>query len=169
MAVSDVYDITTHWTQINVLKTTQDWSGWAMLLKICVSEHENMMHHVLLRCWSICSAPWNKHANTSKSLHGRDLGGKWRPLSVTLGNCHPQRKKRATSYQGCAAILKAATGLPEEIFKAGQLVARQVDDDGIFVRLSLKEMWSSGQQNSFVSSQWAGVCVQRHICLQLLL
>lgn len=61
--------------QINVLKTTQDESRWAMLLKICVSEHENMMHHLLLRSCSSCSSPWNKHANTSKSLRAEDLGG----------------------------------------------------------------------------------------------
>lgn len=39
--------------------------------------------------------------------------------TVTLGE-----QKRVTSSQGCAVILQAATGLPEEIFKAGQLVAR---------------------------------------------
>lgn len=59
--------------------------------------------------------------------------------------------------------------LPEEIFKAGQLVARQMDDDGLFVRLSLKEMRSSGQQNGSVGSEGARVSEERDIGLQLLL
>lgn len=67
-------------------------------------EHENMMHHLLLRSCSICSAPRNKHANTSKSPHAEDLGGKWRPLSVTQGNCHTRRTKHATSSHTKAAL-----------------------------------------------------------------
>lgn len=44
-----------------------------------------------------------------------------------------------------------------------------MDDDGLFVRLSLKEMRSSGQQNGSVGSDGARVGEQRDISLQLLL
>lgn len=59
--------------------------------------------------------------------------------------------------------------LPEEIFQAGQLIARQMDDDGIFVRLSPKDMRSSGQQYGSVCSERARASIQRNISLQLLL
>lgn len=36
--------------------------------------------------------------------------------------------------------------LPEEIFEVRQLIFRQMDDDGIFVLLSMKKMRYSGQQ-----------------------
>lgn len=132
---------------------------------ICVSEHENMMHHLLFRSCSICSAPRNKHANTSKSLHADDWGGNG-------ALCYTWRTKHVASRHPEAALQyreRPLEELPEEIFQAGQLVAGQVDDDGLLVCLSMKEVWGSGQQNGFVGSERPRGCVQRHIGLQLLL
>lgn len=59
--------------------------------------------------------------------------------------------------------------LPEEIFQTRQLIARQMDDDWIFVYLTLEDMRSSGQQYGSVSSEGAGARIQGYISLQLLL
>lgn len=58
---------------------------------------------------------------------------------------------------------------PEKVLQAGQLIARQMDDDGVFVCLSLKDMRSSGQQYGPVCPEGAWAGIQGNIGLQLLL
>lgn len=58
--------------------------------------------------------------------------------------------------------------LPEEIFEIRQLVVGQMDDDGVFVLLSMKEMRNPGQQYRSVCSERAWASVQGNISLQFL-
>lgn len=86
-----------------------------------MSEHENMS----IIYYSTAAALLETNMQTPQKAGALETRRDWRPLSVTLWNCNTGRTKRVASShpQGCAEILKATASLPEEIFKARQLVA----------------------------------------------
>lgn len=155
------------------LLTTDEYKHWYSLG--FVAQHENMRLNLLFSTAALALLLSNKQQILE--IKEGVLGALCQTVCETTTSSSRKHFKSGTIFYFFflkrVVIIKlpiiSIHCLPEEIFEIGQLISRQMDDDWIFVCLTLEDMRSSGQQYGSVSSERTGARIQGYISLQLLL